>query len=72
MTLISRLSIAVAAVLCATTVASAQTTIRLASPAPLGSVWHKALKQFEADVRTATGGRVVVRVIAPPRTTRRR
>ncbi|MGD9905122.1 MAG: TRAP transporter substrate-binding protein DctP [Vicinamibacterales bacterium] len=43
--------------------AAAQTTIRLASPAPLGSVWHKALKQFEADVRTATGGRVVVRVI---------
>ena len=63
MTLISRLSIAVAAVLCAASVASAQTTIRLASPAPLGSVWHKALKQFEADVRTATGGRVVVRVI---------
>lgn len=43
--------------------AAAQTTIRLASPAPLGSVWHKALKQFEADVRTATAGRVVVRVI---------
>ena len=48
---------------CAATAASAQTTIRLASPAPLGSVWHKALKQFEADVRAATGGRVVVRVI---------
>ena len=63
MTLISRLSIAVAALLCAASVAGAQTTIRLASPAPLGSVWHKALKQFEADVRTATGGRVVVRVI---------
>ncbi len=26
-------------------------------------MWHKALKQFEADVRTATGGRVVIRVI---------
>jgi TRAP-type C4-dicarboxylate transport system substrate-binding protein len=63
MTRISRLSLAVAAVLCAAVAASAQTTIRLASPAPLGSVWHKALKQFEADVRTATGGRVVVRVI---------
>lgn len=47
----------------AASVAGAQTTIRLASPAPLGSVWHKALKQFEADVRTATGGRVAVRVI---------
>lgn len=47
----------------AATAASAQTTIRLASPAPLGSVWHKALKQFEAEVRTATAGRVVIRVI---------
>jgi TRAP-type C4-dicarboxylate transport system substrate-binding protein len=48
---------------CLAGTASAQTTIRLASPAPLGSVWHKALKQFESDVRTATQGRVVVRVI---------
>ncbi len=63
MTLISRLSIAVLVLLGAAGAAGAQTTIRLASPAPLGSVWHKALKQFEADVRTATGGRVVVRVI---------
>lgn len=55
--------IATLLVACAASVASAQTTIRLASPAPLGSVWHKALKQFEAEVRTATGGRVVVRVI---------
>jgi len=47
----------------AASAASAQTTLRLASPAPLGSVWHKALKQFEADVKTATGGRVIVRVI---------
>ena len=47
----------------AASVAGAQTTIRLASPAPLGSVWHKALKQFESEVRTATSGRVVVRVI---------
>lgn len=47
----------------AASAASAQTTLRLASPAPLGSVWHKALKQFESEVRTATGGRVVVRVI---------
>ena len=63
MTLISRLSIAVFVLLGAAGAATAQTTIRLASPAPLGSVWHKALKQFEADVRTATGGRVIVRVI---------
>jgi TRAP-type C4-dicarboxylate transport system substrate-binding protein len=63
MTLISRLWIAVFVLLGAASAAAAQTTIRLASPAPLGSVWHKALKQFEADVRTATGGRVVVRVI---------
>ena len=63
MTLISRSWFAALLLLCAAGVAGAQTTIRLASPAPLGSVWHKALKQFEADVRTATGGRVVVRVI---------
>jgi TRAP-type transport system periplasmic protein len=63
MSLIAR-SWIVALVLAGTAaLASAQTTVRLASPAPLGSVWHKALKQFEADVRTATGGRVVVRVI---------
>ena len=55
--------IATLLVACAASVASAQTTIRLASPAPLGSVWHKALKQFETEVRTATGGRVVMRVI---------
>ncbi len=59
----SRLWIAPLALACAASVASAQTTIRLASPAPLGSVWHKALKQFESEVRTATSGRVVVRVI---------
>lgn len=59
----SRLWIAALTLVCAASVASAQTTIRLASPAPLGSVWHKALKQFEADVKTATAGRVVVRVI---------
>ncbi len=58
-----RLWFAALCVVCAAGAASAQTTLRLASPAPLGSVWHKALKQFEADVRTATGGRVVVRVI---------
>ncbi|MBP7777178.1 MAG: TRAP transporter substrate-binding protein DctP [Acidobacteria bacterium] len=59
----SRLWIATLTLVCAASVASAQTTIRLASPAPLGSVWHKALKQFEAEVRTATAGRVTVRVI---------
>jgi TRAP-type C4-dicarboxylate transport system substrate-binding protein len=63
MTRILRLVMAVLVVAGAAGVAGAQTTIRLASPAPIGSVWHKALKQFEADVRTATGGRVVVRVI---------
>lgn len=60
---ISRLWIAALTLVCVASAASAQTTIRLASPAPLGSVWHKALKQFEADVKTATGGRVVLRVI---------
>ncbi|MBL8141881.1 MAG: TRAP transporter substrate-binding protein DctP [Acidobacteria bacterium] len=60
---ISRLWIAALTLVCAAGAASAQTTIRLASPAPLGSVWHKALKQFEADIKTATGGRVVLRVI---------
>jgi len=59
----SRLWIAALTLVGAATVASAQTTLRLASPAPLGSVWHKALKQFEADVRAGSGGRVVVRVI---------
>ncbi|MGE0815868.1 MAG: TRAP transporter substrate-binding protein DctP [Vicinamibacterales bacterium] len=59
----SRLWIAVVALALSAGVASAQTTIRLASPAPLGSVWHKALRQFEADVKTATAGRVVIRVI---------
>ena len=63
MTLTFRSWLAAVFLLCAAGAASAQTTIRLASPAPLGSVWHKALKQFEADVKTATGGRVVVRVI---------
>lgn len=60
---IPRLSLAAIALVAAATVATAQTTVRLASPAPLGSVWHKALKQFETDVKTATGGRVLVRVI---------
>jgi len=59
----SRLWFAALVLLGAATAATAQTTIRLASPAPLGSVWHKALKQFEAEVRTATAGRVIVRVI---------
>jgi TRAP-type C4-dicarboxylate transport system substrate-binding protein len=63
MSLIARSWMTVLALAGAATLASAQTTIRLASPAPLGSVWHKALKQFEADVRTATGGRVTIRVI---------
>jgi TRAP-type C4-dicarboxylate transport system substrate-binding protein len=63
MTLIARLWITALLVLAAAGAAAAQTTLRLASPAPLGSVWHKALKQFEADVRTATAGRVVLRVI---------
>ena len=63
MTLTFRWWFAALLMLCAAGAASAQTTIRLASPAPLGSVWHKALKQFEADVKTATAGRVIVRVI---------
>ena len=63
MTLTFRSWFAALLMLCAAGAASAQTTIRLASPAPLGSVWHKALKQFEADVKTATAGRVIVRVI---------
>ena len=63
MTLTLRSSLATLLLCCVAGTASAQTTIRLASPAPLGSVWHKALKQFEADVRTATAGRVVIRVI---------
>ncbi len=63
MTLKTRSWFAALLLVCAAGTASAQTTIRLASPAPLGSVWHKALKQFEAEVKTATSGRVVVRVI---------
>jgi TRAP-type transport system periplasmic protein len=63
MTFIARVCVGMLVLLLSAGAAVAQTTIRLASPAPLGSVWHKALKQFEADVRTATGGRVVVRVI---------
>ncbi len=63
MTLTFRSWFAALLILCAAGAASAQTTIRLASPAPIGSVWHKALKQFEADVKTATAGRVIVRVI---------
>ena len=59
----SRSWIAALVLLSATSVASAQTTIRLASPAPLGSVWHKALKQFESEVKAATAGRVTLRVI---------
>lgn len=63
MSLLARASFALLAFLLAAGPATAQTTVRLASPAPLGSVWHKALKQFEADVKTATGGRVLVRTI---------
>jgi len=63
MTVISRSWFAALLLVGVAGVASAQTTIRLASPAPLGSVWHKALKQFEAEVKTATSGRVLVRVI---------
>jgi TRAP-type transport system periplasmic protein len=63
MTLIARSWFAALLLAVAAGTAGAQTTLRLASPAPLGSVWHKALKQFEADVRTATSGRVVIRVI---------
>lgn len=63
MSLIARLAFVLFALTLAAGSAAAQTTVRLASPAPLGSVWHKALKQFETDVRTATGGRVVVRTI---------
>jgi len=62
-TLTLRTWLTVLLLLCGVGTATAQTTIRLASPAPIGSVWHKAMKQFEADVRTATGGRVVIRVI---------
>ena len=63
MSLSARVSIVLLALALAAGSAAAQTTVRLASPAPLGSVWHKALKQFETDVKTATGGRVVVRTI---------
>lgn len=63
MSTVFRVWFAAALLVSAAGLASAQTTIRLASPAPLGSVWHKALKQFETDVRTATGGRVILRVI---------
>lgn len=63
MTLMSRSWFAAVLLVFSATAASAQTTLRLASPAPLGSVWHKALKQLEADVKTATAGRVIVRVI---------
>lgn len=63
MPLLASLFAALLAVVVAAGPAAAQTTVRLASPAPLGSVWHKALKQFEADVRTATGGRVLIRTI---------
>ncbi len=63
MSLFARLPIVLLALALGAGSAAAQTTVRLASPAPLGSVWHKALKQFEVDVKTATGGRVVVRTI---------
>lgn len=63
MSLLARLSFAFVAFVLAAQPAAAQTTVRLASPAPLGSVWHKALKQFETEVKTATGGRVLVRTI---------
>lgn len=50
MSLSARVSIVLLALALAAGSAAAQTTVRLASPAPLGSVWHKALKQFEVDV----------------------
>ncbi len=38
--------------------AADKVTIRLATLAPRGSVWHDALEQMRADWRQATGGRV--------------
>src|SRR5205809_8069701 len=42
--------------------ASAQTTIKLATVVPEGSVWDKSLKQMGEDWKQATGGKITVTV----------
>jgi len=46
------------------TVAHAQTTVKLATLVPEGTVWDKNLKQMGEEWKTATDGRVVVTVFA--------
>ena len=48
----------------AVTVLHAQTTIKLATVVPVGSVWDKNLKQMGEEWSQATGGRVTVTVYA--------
>src|SRR3954470_16767669 len=48
--------------LAAATVAQAQTTIKLATIVPEGTVWDKNVKQMAEEWKTATGGRVTVTV----------
>jgi TRAP-type C4-dicarboxylate transport system substrate-binding protein len=56
--------IACVAVLALATAASAQTSIKLATLVPEGSVWDKNLKQMGEEWKQATGGRIVVTVFA--------
>src|SRR6059058_1462305 len=44
--------------------AHAQTSIKLATLVPDGSVWDKNIKQMGEEWKTATGGRVTVTVFA--------
>jgi TRAP-type C4-dicarboxylate transport system substrate-binding protein len=56
--------VAVVAVLALASASEAQTTIKLATVVPQGSVWDKNLKQMGDEWNEATGGRVAVTVFS--------
>jgi TRAP-type C4-dicarboxylate transport system substrate-binding protein len=56
--------VAVVAVLALASASEAQTTIKLATVVPQGSVWDKNLKQMGDEWTAATGGRVAVTVFS--------
>ena len=56
------LSVALAAICASTVIAQSPTTIKLATLAPLGSSWHKALLDMGAEWEAKTAGRVKLTV----------
>src|SRR5215467_10219159 len=59
-----RIGVAVLAVVLLAQATRAQTTIKLATVVPDGSVWDKSLKQMAVDWQQATGGRVTLTVFS--------